>query len=77
MGQFFDSIPAWLIPWAEEQKVFWVATAPLAEDGHVNVSPKGCFEKTLNLVRDEESDDDPKKRTSRAVWYEDLTGSGA
>jgi Pyridoxamine 5'-phosphate oxidase len=76
MGQFFDAVPPSLIPWAEEQKVFWVATAPLAEDGHVNVSPKGCFEKTLNIVRDEESDEDPKKRTSRAVWYEDLTGSG-
>ena len=27
--------------WIEAQHVFFVATAPLAADGHVNVSPKG------------------------------------
>lgn len=75
MGQHFESIPAKLIPFIERQKIFWVATAPLAEDGHVNVSPKGCFEKTLNVILDEE--DQGEKKNSRAVWYEDLSGSGA
>ncbi|TFK23312.1 hypothetical protein FA15DRAFT_670590 [Coprinopsis marcescibilis] len=72
--QIFDSIPASLIPWIDSQKVFWVATAPLSEDGHVNVSPKGCFDKTMNVIPDNESD--ARKPTSRAVWYEDFTGSG-
>lgn len=79
MGQFWNDIPASYIPWIESQKLFWVATSPLAEDGHVNVSPKGCFDKTLNIVYDEEEEDDSvdkKKRNSRTVWYEDLSGSG-
>lgn len=82
MGQFFDEIPGSLIPWIEAQKLFWVATAPLTEDGHVNVSPKGCFDKTLNIVCDEQDPNNTggalgdKYRKGRAVWYEDLTGSG-
>ncbi|KAH6903807.1 hypothetical protein BKA70DRAFT_1300177 [Coprinopsis sp. MPI-PUGE-AT-0042] len=57
MGQHFEFIPAKLIPFIERQKIFWVATAPLAEDGHVN-------------------EDQGEKKNSRAVWYEDLSGSG-
>ncbi|TFK23310.1 hypothetical protein FA15DRAFT_642671 [Coprinopsis marcescibilis] len=75
MGQVFDEIPGNLIPWILAQKLFWVATAPLAEDGHVNVSPKGCFDKTLNIIR-EERGADGKEPNARAVWYEDFTGSG-
>jgi len=63
MVQFFDSIPPSLLPWLHEQKIFWVATAPLTGDGHVNVSPKG-FEGTFHVVDE------------HRVWYEDLTGSG-
>jgi hypothetical protein len=43
--------------------MFWVATAPLSAQGHINLSPKGtadCF----HVVN-------PKQ-----VWYEDLSGSG-
>ncbi|EAU86841.2 ankyrin repeat domain-containing protein 50 [Coprinopsis cinerea okayama7 len=111
MGQFFETIPPWLIPWIESQKIFWVATAPLDKEGHVNVSPKGCFGRTLGVVLEgddplavEGSDNEggggnrgqgeedwsklegvsggkfvgetSAKRHSRAVWYEDLTGSG-
>lgn len=43
--------------------MFFVATAPLAGDGHVNVSPKGLD--TMRLLDD------------RTVAYLDLTGSGA
>ncbi|TFK34647.1 hypothetical protein BDQ12DRAFT_656566 [Crucibulum laeve] len=63
MGQFFDAIPEFLFPWIKQQKMFWVATAPLGTDGHVNVSPKG-FEGTFRIVNEKQ------------VWYEDLTGSG-
>jgi hypothetical protein len=44
------------------QKIFFVATAPLAEDGHVNVSPKGY---DSLAILDE-----------RTVAYLDLGGSG-
>ncbi|KAJ8515106.1 hypothetical protein ONZ45_g7416 [Pleurotus djamor] len=64
MGQFFEEIPERLMPWVMKQHMFWVATAPLKEDGHVNVSPKG-FEDSFHIVN------------SRKVWYEDLTGSGS
>ncbi|KAF9004551.1 hypothetical protein BDQ17DRAFT_1354206 [Cyathus striatus] len=63
MGQFFEEIPSSQISWIKQQKVFWVATAPLAEDGHVNVSPKG-YDQTFHIV------------DSQRVWYEDLSGSG-
>jgi predicted pyridoxine 5'-phosphate oxidase superfamily flavin-nucleotide-binding protein len=49
--------------WIERQHLFFVATAPLTGDGHVNVSPKGLD--TLRIL-DEMS-----------VAYLDLTGSGA
>ena len=41
MGNTYDHIPEKYIEWIKKQEVFWVATAPLAADGHVNVSPKG------------------------------------
>jgi len=75
MGAFYDEIPSFLVPWINAQKIFWVATAPLSEDGHVNVSPKG-FENTMHVVLKEVDTDGEKKATSNAVWYEDLTGSG-
>ncbi|KJA22563.1 hypothetical protein HYPSUDRAFT_67026 [Hypholoma sublateritium FD-334 SS-4] len=64
MGQFYTEIPTFLIPWIKEQKMFWVATAPLSETGHVNVSPKG-FNGTFHIV------------DQTRVWYEDMSGSGA
>lgn len=42
--------------------MFWVASAPLTGDGHVNVSPKGG---PYFGVPDE-----------KTFWYLDLTGSG-
>ena len=36
-----ESIDGKLATWIEAQHMFFVASAPLAEDGHVNVSPKG------------------------------------
>ncbi|KAF5367718.1 hypothetical protein D9758_009837 [Tetrapyrgos nigripes] len=63
MGQTFNEIPQSLIPWIKEQHIFWIATAPLSESGHVNVSPKG-IDGTFHVVDE------------RTIWYEDLTGSG-
>ena len=41
VGKLFDNIDASLAAWIGEQALFFVATAPLSADGHVNVSPKG------------------------------------
>jgi hypothetical protein len=63
MGQFFTEIPAFIIPWIQQQKMFWVSSAPLSPTGHVNLSPKG-FDNTFHIVDEKQ------------VWYEDMTGSG-
>lgn len=63
MGKFFNEIPNFLVNWIEEQELFWVASAPLSPDGHVNISPKGV-RSSFHIVN-------PTK-----VWYQDLTGSG-
>lgn len=63
MGKFYDTIPKELIPWIEEQRCFWVATAPLSPNGHVNISPKGVVG-TFKIVDD------------KTFFYQDLTGSG-
>jgi pyridoxamine 5'-phosphate oxidase-like protein len=41
MGKLYDKIDGRLRSFIEEQPLFFVATAPLAGDGHVNLSPKG------------------------------------
>ena len=41
MGKLFDGIDETLREWIAKQPMFFVATAPLAGDGHVNVSPRG------------------------------------
>ncbi|EJD04485.1 uncharacterized protein FOMMEDRAFT_155623 [Fomitiporia mediterranea MF3/22] len=41
MGKTYDHIPENKSRWIEKQEMFWVATAPLTREGHVNVSPKG------------------------------------
>ena len=44
MGAFYDDLPdGELRDWLLDQKIFWVATAPLHNEGHVNVSPKGML----------------------------------
>lgn len=62
MGRTYQSISAELHSFIAAQSVFFVATAPRADDGHVNVSPKGL---DTFAVLDEAS-----------VAYLDLTGSG-
>jgi len=58
----FASISPDLAQWWTVQPVFFVATAPNADDGHVNLSPKGYD--TLRILG-------PNR-----VAYLDLTGSG-
>src|ERR1700710_2498942 len=41
MGKTYEAIDGRLRKFIEEQPIFFVASAPLAGDGHVNVSPKG------------------------------------
>jgi len=63
MAKTYDSISPDLARWLEQQHVFFVATAPLAVDGHVNCSPKGMDAFRILGPHD--------------VAYIDLTGSGA
>src|SRR5258708_32761920 len=45
MGKFYDSISPRHQAFIEEQHIFFVGSAPLSGEGHVNLSPKGlnCF----------------------------------
>ncbi len=64
MGQTYERIEGRVRGFIEEQPVFFTATAPLAGDGHVNVSPKG-LRGSFAVV-------DP-----HTLAYLDLGGSGA
>src|SRR5258708_29798305 len=62
MGKIYDLIDEKLAGWLSVQKVFFVATAPLSGDGHINCSPKdGASFRILD---------------ERTVVYLDLTASG-
>ncbi|KAL7544449.1 hypothetical protein ACHAWF_007834 [Thalassiosira exigua] len=64
MGKLLDCIRSREADFIAQQKVFFVATAPLSQDHHVNVSPKAPGQSVAVL--------DP-----HTVAYLDLTGSGA
>ena len=64
MGRVYDGIDESRREWIAAQSMFFVGTAPLAGDGHVNVSPKGPIG-TLRVL-DEHN-----------VAYLDAVGSGA
>lgn len=63
MARESDRIDDRLAAWLRAQPVFFVATAPRADDGHLNLSPKGLAG-TFSVV------------DRRTVAYLDLTGSG-
>ena len=63
MGTEFDGIDDSLATWIRQQHLFFVATAPLSEDGRVNVSPRGLD--SLSVL------------DRHTVAWLDLTGSGA
>lgn len=62
MGKLPTSVEGAVRQFIEQQKMFFVATAPLAAQGHVNVSPKGL--------------DSFRILGPTTVAYVDLTGSG-
>lgn len=62
MGKSYESITPDLEEWIGRQRMFFVATAPLAAAGHVNCSPKGL--------------DSFRVLGPTCVAYQDLTGSG-
>ena len=40
MARQYDTIEEHLADWIARQPLFFVGSAPLAQDGHVNISPK-------------------------------------
>src|SRR5688500_13071281 len=64
MAKTFDEIDETMRRWVARQRMFFVATAPLDGDGHVNVSPKGPIG-TLRVLG------------PRRIAYLDYSGSGA
>jgi Pyridoxamine 5'-phosphate oxidase len=64
MAKVFDGIDEHQRAWIAAQPLFFVGTAPLAADGHVNVSPKGPIG-TLRVL------------DATTVAYLDGVGSGA
>lgn len=62
MGKSNDFISDGHKAWIENQKMFFVATAPLAANGLINLSPKGLD--SFRII------------TPTMVVYQDLTGSG-
>jgi hypothetical protein len=64
VGRTYDGIDDRLADWIARQPLFFVASAPRGDDGHVNVSPKGPIG-TLRVLG------------PRRVAYLDVVGSGA
>ena len=62
MGKTYDRLTEKLTSFIRRQHLFFVATAPLAAEGHVNMSPKGYD--SLAIIDD------------RTLAYLDLGGSG-
>lgn len=63
MGRSYESITDQMASFVERQHMFFVATAPSGDGGHVNLSPKGL--------------DSFRVLGPNRVAYLDLTGSGA
>lgn len=63
MAKVYDGIDEQLAAWIEAQPMFFVATAPLAADGLVNLSPKGT-RGTFRVL------------DAHTFAYLDITGSG-
>ena len=64
MAKVYEGIDEHLRAWIARQSMFFVGSAPLAADGHVNVSPKGPIG-SLKVLDD------------HTVAYLDVVGSGA
>ncbi len=64
MGRTYDEITDHLREWVQKQTMYFVASAPLTGDGHINVSPKGPIGSLRILGPDR-------------VAYLDISGSGS
>ncbi len=62
MAAFFDALTDEHIAFVQAQPIFFVATAPMSGEGHINCSPKGL--------------DSFRVLSPTQVGYLDLTGSG-
>lgn len=62
MGKLYEEITSDLADWLKQQRLFFVATAPLSAEGLINCSPKGL--------------DSFRILGPRELAYLDLTGSG-
>lgn len=62
MGKTYPTIDSRIREWVSQQKIFFVATAPLDGDGWINCSPKGMD--SFRIIDE------------KTVAYLDLTGSG-
>lgn len=62
MGKLYEELTPNLVEFISEQKLFFVGTAPLGQEGHINISPKGM--------------DCLKVLDSKTIAYLDVTGSG-
>ena len=63
MSKQLEQINADLAAWIAQQKIFFVGTAPLSAEAHINISPKGG--------------DSFRVLGPMEVVYQDYTGSGA
>ena len=63
MGKTYDTITERIASFISEQQMFFVASAPLSDSGHINLSPKGLD--TFRVLDD------------KHVAYADYVGSGA
>ena len=62
MATFTTHLSEKQITWIQQQPMYFVATAPLQSDGHINLSPKGL--------------DSFRVLDKKTVAYLDITGSG-
>ena len=63
MGKVHDTISDSIREWVQKQQMFFVASAPLTGEGHINCSPKAI--------------DSLQITGPNSVVYQDLTGNGA
>ncbi len=67
MGQFFETFPPSLVQWLLDQKIFYIASAPLSGAGHVNVSPKGVSDKGgpfFGIIKEQKPGSSPPNNAS-------------
>ena len=62
MGKLYQELTPDLIQFISDQHLFFVGTAPLSGEGHVNISPKGMD--SLSVLN------------NKTIAYLDVTGSG-